>query len=178
LLIEECSIHLPVTVLFACAARRCCCRAGLPVEGQGQILVDEAHQSGVDVMLFQLRQHLLVKVPAVGALKIAEFHDGEGCLRGAHGRLAIEQQFGCERRLRWWFRLAGFFWVRSLRRDPALQQNSASTAESKTEGETCDRSQQSRATIGHGTCRTESVEQDSGAAGQIQIQWSEKDRMS
>ena len=47
------------------------------MEGQGEIFVDEAHESGFDVLLFQIGHHGLMELLAVAALKITEFHDGE-----------------------------------------------------------------------------------------------------
>ena len=47
------------------------------MEGKGEIFVDEAHESGLDVLLFQIGHHGLMELLAVAALKITEFHDGE-----------------------------------------------------------------------------------------------------
>ena len=64
---------------------------GLLMEGERQVLMNETNQAGAHVLLLQLRKHLVVKAPAVGAFKVAEFDDGQGGLWGAHHRLPVEQ---------------------------------------------------------------------------------------
>ena len=134
LLIEECCIHLPVTVLFtgaACSRRR---RFRLLMEGEWQILVNETNQPGAHIVLLQLIEHLVVKAPAVGAFKIAELNDGQGGLGGAHGRLSGEQQCGAEPRSCGLYRPGPIPIHRGGRRDPALNHDGAATAETNTQG--------------------------------------------
>ena len=49
------------------------------MEWKGEIFVDEAHEAGFDVLLFQIGHHGLMELLAVAALEITEFHDGEWC---------------------------------------------------------------------------------------------------
>ena len=79
LLIENCSVQLPVAVLLPCAAACSSGSSGVLVIGEGQIFVDETDQPWPDVSLLQLGQNLLMKALAVRALKVTEFHDGERC---------------------------------------------------------------------------------------------------
>ena len=80
MLIEECAVQIPVAVLLAGGGRRT--RAVPAVERQRQILVDEAHQSCVDVLPFQRGKHLFMEQATVRAFKVAELHDGRAALLG------------------------------------------------------------------------------------------------
>ena len=62
------------------------------MEGKGEIFVDEAHESGFDVLLFQIGHHALMELLAVAALKITEFHDGERCSSGTKAGFAFQEE--------------------------------------------------------------------------------------
>jgi hypothetical protein len=65
--------------LLSSAPRSGSGRESLAMEGKGEIFVNEAHESGFDVLLFQIGHHGLMELLAVAALKVTEFHDGERC---------------------------------------------------------------------------------------------------
>ena len=82
------------------------------MEGKGEIFVDEANESGFDVLLFQIGHHALMKLLAVAALKITEFHDGERCSsvskagfsfqQEISGELGLDPRLGFRRFIRGW----------------------------------------------------------------------------
>ena len=66
------------------------------MEGKGEIFVDEAHESGLDVFLFQIGHHGLMELLAVAALKITEFHDGEWCSSVTNAWFALQEEISGE----------------------------------------------------------------------------------
>ena len=99
--------------------------------------MDEAHETCVDVVLLQLGQHRLMKLLAVPALKITEFHDGEWGTGAAKAWFSREQQLSGEL---WWdalFLLRVF--SRQWRCVVGLHQQSASCsdAKAKAKGQEC-----------------------------------------
>ena len=66
------------------------------MEWKGEIFVDEAHEAGFDVLLFQIGHHGLMELLAVAALKITEFHDRERCTSGTKAGFAFQQEISGE----------------------------------------------------------------------------------
>jgi hypothetical protein len=66
------------------------------MEGKGEIFVNEAHQSGLDVLLFQIGHHGFMKLLAIAALKITEFHDGEWCSNVTKAGFSFDQKISGE----------------------------------------------------------------------------------
>ena len=62
------------------------------VKGQREIFVDKANQAGVDVLPFDVWEHLFVKATAVAALEITEFHDRDWCTGTSQSWFSVEQQ--------------------------------------------------------------------------------------
>ena len=62
------------------------------VEGVEEGLWDKANQAGVAVLAFQLWKDLFVKVTAVAAFEITEFHDGEECAGLSQSRFSLKKQ--------------------------------------------------------------------------------------
>ena len=61
------------------------------VEGQRQIFVDKANQTGVDVFAGEFWHDLLVEATAVAAFEITEFDDGEWCSGITQGGFPLQQ---------------------------------------------------------------------------------------
>ena len=66
------------------------------MEGKGEIFVDEAHQSGLDVLRLQIGHHGLMELLAVAALKTTEFHDGERCSSVSKAGFSFQQEISGE----------------------------------------------------------------------------------
>ena len=105
------------------------------MEGKGEIFVDEAHESGLDVLLFQIGQHSLMELLAVAALKITELNDGEWGTGAAKAWLSREKQLSGEL---WWDALFLFrVFSRQWRCVVGLHQQSASCSDAKAKGQEC-----------------------------------------
>ena len=66
------------------------------MEGKGEIFVNEAHESGLDVFPFQIGHHGLMELLAIAALKVTEFHDGERCSSVSKAGFSFQEEISGE----------------------------------------------------------------------------------
>ena len=107
------------------------------MEGKGEIFVDEANESGFDVLLFQIGHHALMELLAVAALKITEFHDGERCSSVSKAGFTFQQQISSELGLD--PRLGFPRFIRGGTWGGGLQQQGSTSSKAKTKAQQCDR---------------------------------------
>ena len=107
------------------------------MEGKGEIFVDEAHESGLDVLLFQIGHYGLLELLAVATLKITEFHDGERCSSVSKAGFTFQQQISSELGLD--PRLGFPRFIRGGTWGGGLQQQGSTRSKAKTQGQQCER---------------------------------------